>query len=385
MKRIPMIASIILLFAAFGISKEIIALGEPGTEGELIFPRLAKTGPEGRIYVYDQADAFIKVYSPEGRLLRKIGGKGQGPGEIQRAEGVSFGFTTEGKLFFTEYFAGHPWITVLETDGTLIRVIKPQVKEFFGISRAVSLPGNRFLVQMGFLGKPEKKEDYFLHRSPRELVLMDGEGQIVSRIIRTDHITRISYLDRGADSPIPFVPMFAWCLYGEDSVVFSEGVETRLRVYDFEGNLVKEIQTSLPEPEKVTKKDLAEWRKRRKEMMSRRDPEWWAKFGRVTEKYKKSLYPRKPLLFDILRTPEARFLVASRREAASLKGTYWLLDATGERLLELSTPAWIMDISPRYILYGEMDEDGIPSIKALKRRGTEQEDLLLLQDRPTPF
>jgi len=361
-------------------AQEAVVLGGTGGEGELIYPRKAKTGPEGDIYVYDQADAFIKIYSSRGEYLRRIGGKGQGPGEIQRAEGVSFGFTTDGKLFFTEFFGGHPWITLLETDGALIRVIKPSFKEYFGIYRALSLPGNRFLLDIGFLGKPEKKDDYFYHRSPREIVLIDGEGAVLSRVLRTDPITRISFRDRGADSPIPFTPAFAWCLYGEDAVLYSNGLDTAFCIFDFKGNLLKKIPTPLPEPEKVTKKDLAEWRARRKEMMSGRDPDWWNRFGRVIEKYKKSIYSHKPNLYDLQRTPRGRILVAGRRERADSPARLWLLDKEGKQLAALNTKAWVMEVSSRFILYGEVGADGIPIVKALERRGSETEDLLRLED-----
>jgi len=361
-------------------AENVITLGQAGTEGELVFPRQVAEGPEGNIYVYDQADAFIKVFSPQGNFLRKIGGKGQGPGEIQRADGVTFGFTADGKLFFTEFFGGHPWITVVKLDGKLDRVIKPQIKEFFGISRAVSLSGGNFLAEFAFLGKPEKEKDYFYHRSLREIAFLDGEGRILSRIKQTNHITRISYVHDGADSPIPFTPMFLWCPFDEKSVLFSEGFDTDIQVVDFSGKIVREIETSLPEPEKVTNKDLDEWRKQRREMIQSRDPDWWARFGKVIDKYKKSIYPRKPIIWEINRTPGGRFLIASRIDRDRPRRGYWLMDKDGRQLLKVETAAWIMGISPNFIFLGHVDEEGIPSIKALIRRGSEEDDLLKLRD-----
>ena len=361
-------------------AENVITLGQAGTEGELVFPRQVAEGPEGNIYVYDQADAFIKVFSPQGNFLRKIGGKGQGPGEIQRADGVTFGFTADGKLFFTEFFGGHPWITVVKLDGKLDRVIKPQIKEFFGISRAVSLSGGNFLAEFAFLGKPEKEKDYFYHRSLREIAFLDGEGRILSRIKQTNHITRISYVHDGADSPIPFTPMFLWCPLDEKSVLFSEGFDTDIQVVDFSGKIVREIETSLPEPEKVTNKDLDEWRKQRREMIQSRDPDWWARFGKVIDKYKKSIYPRKPIIWEINRTPGGRFLIASRIDRDRPRRGYWLMDKDGRQLLKVETAAWIMGISPNFIFLGHVDEEGIPSIKALIRRGSEEDDLLKLRD-----
>ena len=85
--------SIILLLLATILpffSEEAIVIGREEGEGFLNFPRQVAEGPDGNIYVYDMADAFIKVYSPDGNFLRKIGGKGQGPGEVQREHGSVF-------------------------------------------------------------------------------------------------------------------------------------------------------------------------------------------------------------------------------------------------------------------------------------------------------
>jgi hypothetical protein len=39
---------------------------------------------DGQIYVFEAADMQIRVYGPDGRLLRRIGRRGEGPGEFQR-------------------------------------------------------------------------------------------------------------------------------------------------------------------------------------------------------------------------------------------------------------------------------------------------------------
>ncbi len=380
MREIKLILVVFMLISTALKGENVITLGQAGTEGELVFPRQVAEGPEGSIYVYDQADAFIKVYSPQGNFLRKIGGKGQGPGEIQRADGVTFGFTADGKLFFTEFFGGHAWITVVKLGGELDRVIKPQINEFFGIFRTVSLAGGNFLVELAFLGKPEKEKDYFYHRSLREIALLDGEGRVLSRIKQANHITRISYVHDGADSPIPFPPMFLWCPFDEKSVLFSEGLDTKIQMLDFSGKLVREIETSLPEPEKVTRKDLDEWRKQRRELIQSRDPDWWARFGKVIEKYKKSIYPYKPTIWEINKTPQGRFLIASRIDRNQPHRGYWLMDKDGKQLVKVDTSVWIMGISPNFIFLGQVDEDGVPSIKAFKRQGKEEDDLLRLRD-----
>lgn len=124
MKQLILTAIIILGSFIFVFGGEEIIIGREEGDGMLVYPRQIGEGPDGNIYVYDLADAYIKVYSPEGKFLRRIGGKGQGPGEIQRPEGASFGFTLDEKLFFAEFIRGHPWITFMELSGEFSRVLK---------------------------------------------------------------------------------------------------------------------------------------------------------------------------------------------------------------------------------------------------------------------
>ena len=123
MRQLILTMILILGGFLFIFGGEEIIIGREEGDGMLIYPRQVEEGPDGNIYAYDLADAYIKVYSPEGKFLRKIGGKGQGPGEIQRPEGASFGFTPDEKLFFTEFFGGHPWITFMELSGEFIKVL----------------------------------------------------------------------------------------------------------------------------------------------------------------------------------------------------------------------------------------------------------------------
>jgi hypothetical protein len=212
----------IILIAGFlcASDEEPLVLGRLGEEGELVFPTQAAEGPDGTIYVYDAVDAFFKVYSPDGKFLRKFGGEGQGPGEIQRAGGVGFGFLPDGKLYFTEFLGGHRWITVMKLSGELHKTIDIEIPELFGVLDSHPLKDGSFLLELAYSFIPESKGDYYFYRTPHELVHVDAEGKVVSRIKREAHVTRISYSDNGADAPVPFTPMFAWIPFEENSGTF---------------------------------------------------------------------------------------------------------------------------------------------------------------------
>jgi hypothetical protein len=57
--------------------------GEDGTPGELGEPQVLAVDGEGRVYVVDSKPAIIKVFSPDGALVRTIGREGEGPGEFR--------------------------------------------------------------------------------------------------------------------------------------------------------------------------------------------------------------------------------------------------------------------------------------------------------------
>jgi hypothetical protein len=380
MKPQVLLGILITTLAFFSFGQETFQIGTLGEEGELIYPRQIAEGPDGNIYAYDQSDAYIKVYSPEGRYLRKFGGEGQGPGEIQRKEGVSFGFTPEKELFFTEAFNGHPWITVLDLSGKLIRIVKIDMKERFGVSSAVSLPDGLYLTKFNTLAKPKQEKDYFYHIYPQQILLLDATGSVTSRSKRSEYISRISYLSGGGDAPVPFTPAFAWSLYKDDTLLFSDGLSTRLQVYDFEGNLVKEISTPLPEPRKVTNADLKSWRDSYTEFMQTRSPDWFNRFGKVISNYKKSLHDKHPNLSGLSLTPGGNILVTGAGTEDDTVFTYWLLDSEGKELATLKTIARGVTISRSFVFYGTMNEDFEFTVMVLTRTGSEQDDLRKLAE-----
>ena len=57
--------------------------GEEGTPSELGDPRSLAVDTQGRVYVVDSKPATIKVFTPDGKLVRSIGHEGEGPGEFR--------------------------------------------------------------------------------------------------------------------------------------------------------------------------------------------------------------------------------------------------------------------------------------------------------------
>jgi hypothetical protein len=376
MKRLLFSAFLLLLSTGLSPAQDIVVFGAVGKGGELGIPQDILEGPDGNIYVYDESDAFIKVYSPQGQFLRTLAREGQGPGEIQRRDGVGIGFTADGKLFFTEYFRGHRWITYLKLDGELDKVLKIDLPGSFGIPDAVALPDGGFLAEFHVLGEPIKQKDYFLYKSPIKLSRLDAVGKVVADIRSSENLTRISIRPDGADSPIPFFPTFAWTLNKENNVLFSDGQTTSIEVHDLSGTGLPAIQTQLPQPEKVKDKDLDRWRDGRKEEIMRTNPGWWHQFGSVVEKYKESIYKFKPLVEGLAVTPEGNILVSGSWDIESSSRDYWLLDGAGRILAQLKASAGRVQLGKSFVFVQTSDAEGNVRVSGIRRTGSDKDDFL---------
>jgi hypothetical protein len=355
-----------------------VVLGETGDgDGMIFLPRQVEEGPDGNLYVLDSGDSFIKVYSPDGAWLRNLAGKGEGPGEFQRIDGASFGFTSTGQLFFTEFLRGHRWITILTLDGKLVRTLTPQLDVGFGIEAAASLDDGSFLVQFAYESTPHAESSYFLYKTPQSLTRIDSLGAVVSEIVRTEHDKLISFVPDGATTNLPWTPVFAWAPIGDDKVVWADGMSRRLRVLRDSGELLQQIDTALPRPVPVTRDELLRWRASRREIIESRNAVWWGKFGRVIEEYDEPLYD-KPILRSLCVTPGGRLLVEGPTAAEAHGPTYWLLDPQGQILASATVAAWDVHLSQHFLLFFTIDDEELPRVHVMERPAHETEAIAAL-------
>ncbi len=361
--------------------KETFVLGNEVGDGLLVSPRHVKEGPDKNIYVYDLKEGCIKVYSPSGTFLRKIGSKGEGPGNIKRIDGLNFGFTADNRLYFTQYFGGHRWITFLNLNGKFQHLLTPKIKEkMFGVENSVSLTDGGFLIEFSFWGKAEKKSQYYLHSDPRCIFHISSKGDIISKIKEANYFSRISYYATGGDLEIPFTPIFKWCQYKDDTIIFTDGSERNLKILNYKGELVNEIKTSLPDPVVVRKKDLDEWRERVKNLYNEnsRDIAWYKKYGKVIENYKKSIYSKKPYIEDLFVTPEGNILITGSLDSKKEKD-FWLLDEKGKTQLKIILNVYKLKIFKSFVFLNKIEDDGNNLLYCVKRDGSEKQDLIRVE------
>lgn len=355
---------------------EMIILTGKNEDGVLIYPTQIEEGPDGNIYVADARDFYIKVYSPLGKYLRRIGGKGEGPGMMKRMGG--FGFSIDKKsLFFTEYFGGHKWITFTDMEGKYIKTFNLNIDGFYGLRHTEMIPGGRFIAGIYFLTGEiaKKKRDYFEYPFLKKLVIINDKGKIEREIVSREHVSGISMFPGGGTIEIPFQPMFYWCSHG-GKIFFTEGLSTILTVYNYRGGRSGQVKTPLPEPGSVTAEDLDEWRNAIKA-----SPVYIHKRGaykysaKVLDLYRTSIFEKKPNIGHLTITPEGNILIGSVRDPGDLSRRYWLLNERGEILCDIRTKASLAKMTRHFIFLRIMDEDDDVDVSFIKRKGTEIEDL----------
>lgn len=66
--------------------EEELSIGGDVNDEDYIFhrPQDVKATDDGKIFVMDWGDSSFKIYDKEGKYIRTIGGRGQGPGEFGR-------------------------------------------------------------------------------------------------------------------------------------------------------------------------------------------------------------------------------------------------------------------------------------------------------------
>jgi hypothetical protein len=128
---------------------------------------------EGRVYLLDRQVGDVKVFSPEGRFLRTVSGRGEGPGETQMPKGLAL--APDGGLGVFEEFPGR--MAFLDRDGNGTGSWVPRFTDSSGPPligfKHVLMRGSRIYVSYGRL---------FLSADPKEevtaLAAFDARGDL---------------------------------------------------------------------------------------------------------------------------------------------------------------------------------------------------------------
>ncbi len=362
---------LLMQFFSFGNS---FVIGTPGSRGELLIPSQVEEGPDGNVYVYDRKDLMIKVYNSSGKFLYKMGGRGEGPGEFKRFG--RFGFTENGKeLFATEYFSGHNWVTFFSIKGKFLKTLKLPFKGFYGVLNAIDTGSDTFILRVTYSAKIYKKGKIYYYGNRDLLYRINSKTMKYDEIKKSTRDTRISNISSGGDIGIPFIPGFDWDITREGKILFSDRSSNIFEMVEPKTGGSKKIKIDIPGPEPVKDSDLSAWRKEVKDFFTDRDPGWYKTFGNVAEKYRNSIYKKKPCHNGFQILPSSNILIRKNMDESGSERIWYLVSQAGKLIKSVKTTGIDFKISSGYIFVFEKDEDDENILRVFKRIGSDVKDL----------
>ncbi len=188
---------------------EEIRVSDASLPEGLIFqnPRGVAVDAQGRVYVADAGAEHLKVFGPDGKFIRTIGRKGQGPGEFQGPEFVEIG---GGRIFVWE--AMNRRISIFDAEGKFIdsAASAPNFTGAFGVFIQMrALPDGRLIIHYE-RGLAAGAEDRPADRQDRVIALLSAEGKplrtLLERKVRTSRLVWNAGYNASVRVPFPYHP-----------------------------------------------------------------------------------------------------------------------------------------------------------------------------------
>ena len=209
--------------------EEELSIGKEGKGDEYIFSdiRDIDVGEEGKLYILDINEALIKVFDKTGKYVKKIGNKGQGPGEMRRPSSLQITPQNE--------------ITVNDSSARKIHFFTLDGKFLHSLSQR----------DMGFFSDPKIDNNgnitasYMIMNNEVTYVLKKFDHQLKGLLpIFSTVLLKYPNFD-------PFFPLCYWDIFEENNLVWGFADKYELLIIDAEGKTVKKITRDY-DPIKIT-------------------------------------------------------------------------------------------------------------------------------------
>ncbi len=199
----------------------------------------------GNIYLCDIRACNVKKFSPEGKFLKIIGRKGQGPGEFNMPSQIA---VTSNRLFI--YDMGNRRLCAMTTDGEYIKSIGIQNTE--GRPRNMqALPGGDIIVEREiiYFAEQDRPQDCLIQVFSPDLEL--------KKTISSHQVLRNKFRNiQGMFSNIvqPFSPDVFWDVAPDGKIVIGLAEDYTVEIHHPEKGILSSFKHT-NEPVKVTEKD----------------------------------------------------------------------------------------------------------------------------------
>jgi len=179
---------------------------------------------EGNILVLDYSDCRIQKYDKEGKYLRTIGRKGEGPGEFQRPSRTYL--APDGKLYVNELRKLHVFN---ENQGYERSIILKSLLLSFGVTKEGNI--------MGYTNTRSEEEMTI------DIALIDLEGERTKTIASyPDQGVRIQRGNIMIGTTPPYSPGLFFCPVDENSGIYGFSAEYKLFETDASGEIIRRIE-----------------------------------------------------------------------------------------------------------------------------------------------
>jgi hypothetical protein len=226
--RIPMYAP-----DALELRQDLV-IGRPGGPAESLFSDIRQVAVDGEenIYVLDSKESHIEIFSIDGRHLRTIGRKGQGPGELDNPRTISiFG----GEIMVTE---ASRRLSFFSQDGTFLRTLS--TKEIWALMAECDSKGN-ILVTTASMDPKDLKYKYLKFDGQMNLLFEIASSPAPNALKGFNPFMAVSYMRVGWD----------------DQIIYGYPEDYTIQVISSQGKLIRKI-TREYEPVAVTEEEKKE-------------------------------------------------------------------------------------------------------------------------------
>lgn len=285
---------------------------------------------QGNIYVLDRKASHIKVYDKNGKFLRTISKKGQGPGEVQGPRDIHI--NPKGEILVNDLSTRR--LLFFSLDGQFIREVSAG-KMWMLLNPKVDNSGN-IIAAFTLMGK-EFKEELKKFNSQLKPILAIASIPV-------------------AKPPVinPYFPRVYWCLTKEDNIIWGVTTKYEFNILNPQGKLIKKIIKDY-NPEKITREDKA---KIIKDMYGDNP---------VPPEVKLEFSKNFPAFWEFTCDEQGRIFVRTHEKTKEEKGSYYdIFDPEGRYIAKV-----FLKVRPRlwkrnkmYTIYE--DEEGYRFVKRYK-------------------
>lgn len=208
-------------------------------------------GSDGRIYVMDQQASEVRVFSPEGEFITRIGQAGSGPGELSQSAGPVF--VTPGDTVIVPD-VGQQRVTRYTADGELAGSYPMPMSE--GIpARWMQAPNADLIQQAMIMALPNQPDvepkNFLLRRNPA--------GEVTDTIMEMPAGETMDF-SSGQPRMTIFAPEPMWAIGPDGRLFFGINSQYRFQVFDEDGELSRIVQKDT-ERQPITSGDEEEFRR----------------------------------------------------------------------------------------------------------------------------